>query len=596
MKRIWSRMSFLWPLFLGAAIALGLIIYDRLARAQEAPKQQPAAAKAQPATKIVAPVLLHNELNAVTWVYVALLAYEEPVRPYMRFAVLPPYADATWHDPMNVAVNLAAGHAGVLIKADLHADGWLMAWNLLDLAGGDPAKYERLKGVWDELAVRESKFHVPDITVEQVKVGKDVKETKHNIARLAPHLGEALARHATEPEKSQRVDALVTAITNSTGAIYPADFLLEQLLTSVRGKYPEFIQLDFKLAEGDKRTPIQALLQSRGYFTENSKLGKGDRAIILIQSDVTGKTRIIWVVYGTHSELPCILTFDISDQRSRVANDQFFRNVVNFDPFTDASEIFVPKRNGLYDYILTDGKGNFQRVAPPNIVCDYTKPDGFTHELEMGMSCVACHFGNSGFNVARNDWEILLRSDFNYEFDRSYIDKAGKKAIYSKTELVDFLTHRYARPIYEADDLIGRAERDFVKTISSITHYEVKAPPEPNAVQQVGKKIIEIYHNYRYRRIGPEQICLELGVKVAPEQAVAVLQQLVPAPPKGKPEDVMISLVRAGASIKRDDMDAIYAEMARRAVITRPTLFKEVKKDANANTRVDRFGVYAIAG
>lgn len=506
--------------------------------------------------------LLHTELDAVGWTLDALLKYPANRRHLMRFVYVPAWGDAEWIGATDSAVNMAAGHSTVLVRGDVHAGGWLLAYDLERLAGGNLDILKRLVQTWDELAVREARFHVPELNLEK---------RKNKAALLAPHLQEAIAQHATKPEKSERLDVLVTDLTKSTGAIYPADFLIEQLLTSVRGKYPEFRQIDFEVKQF---TPLQALLKKRGFFFEQSSDAAADKGAILLISDITFKNRVIVTTYGLLSRQPAVLTFDTKDLRTRAA-EQFARNLIEYQNFSDASEIFIPMPNGLVEYVLADAKGNITRVAPPDVAADHTKPAGATHELEMGMSCVMCHFPDGGYKLRRNDLELLVGSDTDFlGDDLSFTDRQGKKVTLSFQQAVAVVASRFGEPIYEADGILGRTERDFARAIDALTEYEVKADG-PGVVQQLGVKLREIYHGYRFQAIDAQRACLELGVRVAKEQASAVLRQLVPPPPAGGREDILIGLLRAGASIKRDDMDSIHVEMARRALVTRPTLIPE---------------------
>lgn len=532
----------------------------------------------QPAAPVVpaAPQIevLHNELDAVGWVFDAITKYSEADQPYIRFVYLPPWADPEWLGVMDFAVNAACGQTSLLHKGDRHAGGWLLAYNL-KLYAPSPAQLARLVATWDSLAVNEPRFHLPQTNVVEIVVqqnGKPIRQkVSKTVAILAPHLQAALAKHATNPEKSERIDVLVASLTRSTGAIYPADFLLEQLLTSLRGKYPEFRQIDFKV---EKATPLQVEFSKRGFFLEQSLDQRGEKGALLLVSGVTGKSRVIVTVYGIQSRQPLAATFDFKDNRIR-PDQQFIRNVIEFQPLADASEIFIPLPNGLIEYVLADAKGNIQRAAPPDVVADSTKPDGHTKELEMGMSCIICHSPQSGYKTARNDMELLLGADTDFfGEDFFYTDRAGKRTPLTREEAVALVAGRFGERIDEPDGVLGRARRDFSRAVVALTGYEIKGG-EPGPAEQLGAKIKEIYHDYRYRVIDAERACLELGVKVPPGQGRAVLKQLVPPPAAGGREDILISLLRNGAEIKRDDLDPIYGEMARRAVATRPAFAKK---------------------
>jgi len=501
------------------------------------------------------PEKLHTEADAVAWAFAALSSYPEADRPYMRFVYLRPWHNAETIGVVDFAINAAASHSPVLQRGDRHAGGYLLAYNLARLAP-DPLVREQLVATWDSLSPRDAVFHVPAANI--IDDGRS--------AFLAPHLQAALAVHASDSDKSQRVDVLVAQLTESPGAIYPADFLVEQLLTSARGKYPEFRQMAFTVADG---TPFGQRLFRAGFFRSESRDRFGEKGAMLLTSGVTGKARVVLTSYGVASRLPLAVTFDFRDAKTR-PDQQFVRNLVNFEPLSDASEAFVPMPNGLVEYVLADAKGNLQRVAPSDVVADSTKPDGHTKELEMGMSCVLCHAVDHGYRTARNDMELLLGSDVDYFGDEFTV--SGR--VLTRAEAVALVASRYGERIDEPDGVLGRARRDFIRAIDALTDYEVTVDG-PTSVQQLGLKLKSIYHDYRYRLIDAERACIELGVRVSPEQAAATLRQLVPPPTNGGQEDIVIALLRNGASIKRDDFDAIYAEMARRAVDNRVLIFKE---------------------
>lgn len=541
------------------------------------------AAQPAPVTKIE---LQHTEADAVGWAFAALAAYPEAEQKYIRFVYLPPWADPDWIGALDFAVNAACSHTRLLHRADRHAGGWLLAYNLERLAPGP--ELPQLVATWDSLAVDESRFHVPSVNVTEVPITVDpaslgprtkkafsaeiqTRRVETKIALLAPHLQEALAKHVTDSTKSQRLDVLVTQLSSSTGGIYPADFLLEQLLTSLRGKYPEFRQMAFKTTGA---TPFQTLLAKRGFFFERSRDLSGDKGALLLISGVTGKGRVVMTSYGISSRQPMAVTFDFKDSTVR-PDRQFIRNLIEFDALADAKESFVPMPNGMIEYVLADARGDLQRSAPPDVVADSTKPDGHTKELEMGMSCVLCHASQDGYRTARNDMEFLLGSDTDFFGDAlGYTTADGKTVALTRAEAVAIVAGRYGERIDEPDGVLGRARRDFIKTVDLLTDYEVKADG-PTSVARLGEKIKEIYHGYRYRTIDAERACVELGVRVPAGQGLATLRKLVPPPPSGQPEDVVIALLRNGATIRRDDFSAVYVEMARRAMVNRNTLVEK---------------------
>ena len=612
--------------------------------AHVATQQQPPKPKQpqpiQPAQQPTAPIeVKHTEADSVGWAFDALLKYPADAQPFIRFVYIPPWADPEWLGVMDFAVNTACNQTRTLHRGDVHAGGWLLAYDLSRFATGK--QLESLLETWDSIAVNDPYFHVPAINqvvptkaktvtkpvtktvavektveetcehckgsgrlkitytdgtvktekcyhckgvgheertvtvqtevVEQVATEVDTKPVEQDDAAaiLAPHLQEALARHVTDPSKDQRVDVLLTQMTASSGGIYRADWMLEQLLTSVRGKYPEFRQLDFD-GGGDKQTPLQFHLAQRGFSVEQALEARGEKGALLLISNVTGKSRVVLATFGVSSRTPLVSTYDYKDSSTR-PDEQFIRNLVQFDALHDAAELFVPLQNGLIEYLLTDDKGNFQRTAPPDVVADSTKPDGYTKELEMGMSCVLCHSDSNGYKTAANDMDLLLGADVDFFGDELTVNIGGKKQTLTREEVVDLVVGRYAERIDEPDSILGRSRRDYMQAVAKLTDYTIQADG-PSIVGQLGLKIKEIYHGYRYKRIDATLVCRELGVEVGDAPSTDVLTRLVPPVEAGGQEDILVALLRNSAIIKRDDFEAIYGEMARRAVLTRNSI------------------------
>ena len=464
----------------------------------------------------------HTEADAVGWALDALGKYPEERRPFIRFVYIPYWGDQEWIGVMDYAMNAACSQTRTLQFSDKHAGGWLLGYDLSQFASGEQLTY--LVQTWDSLGVEDPYFHVSKVNTEGPPT-----------VVLAPHLASKIATNVTNPENSQRVDVLVTQLTGSTGGIYRADFLIEQLLTSAKGKYPEFRQTG---------TSLKELLGKRGFFFEQSRDLSGEKGALLLASDITGKSRVILTTFGLASRQPLAITFDFKDARTR-PDQQFIRNLITFDPFVDAKEALVPMQNGLWEGILADGKDAIQRVAPPDVVSDFTKPDGHTKELEMGMSCFLCHFNQDGYKTVRNDMDFLLHSDVD---------------IIGTNEEIATISGRYGENLDDPDGILNRARRDFVKSVAIITTPHLKLAEGQSPVQRLGEKLKDIYHTYRYRLIDAERACLELGVR---EGNVAKLKELVPR--SEGVEDVTIGLLRNGAKIKRDDFEAIYVEMARRS-------------------------------
>ena len=526
-----------------------------------------------------------TEADAVAWAFSALASYPDAVRPTIRFVWLPPWATLEWHGALDFAVNASASQARTLHRGMQHAGGYLLAYDLSRLASGK--QLARLIELWDGLAIRDPYFHISQVNVEQIscsRCGGDgklsvssgrssscpdcsgtgrVTSQGKQVAILAPHLESALAVNAADPQRSERIDVLVTQLTRSTGAIYRADWLIEQLLTSDVGLYPEFRQIDF--ADG-----LDKHLAKRGFSRQQAIDVGGEKGCFLERSGVTGKQRIILAFYGPGGRTPAIQTFDLADANVR-PQDQFIRNLVNFENKSDASEVFVPLPNGLVEYLLTDGEGVFQRTAPDVIVSDSTKPDGFTSRLEMGMSCVICHHVDQGYKTAKNDLDYLFGSDIDFAGEDISTLRRGEQIVLARQEIVDLVVSRYAEGLLGGDNILARARRDYETAIARITDYQITAEGQ-TPVQRVGEQIRQIYHGYRYAQIDATRTLLELGVVTDGGDPLAVLSQLVPPPPAGTEEDVQIGLHRAGLKLNRSSFEAIYSDLAARSALTRQDL------------------------
>ncbi|MGC3968952.1 MAG: hypothetical protein QM775_16745 [Pirellulales bacterium] len=356
-------------------------------------------------------------------------------------------------------------------------------------AAGD--ELAQLVATWDGLAADDPRYHVPSVNVTNAG-----GEAAQPVAILAPHLQAAMAKHVTDDTKSQRVDVMVAQLTASTGAIYSADFLLEQLLTSVRGKYMEFRQFP----KGGDFTPLQTLLARRGFFTEQSRDLRGDRGALLLRSDVTGKQRVVMTFPGLATPRPLAVTFDPVDGRTR-PSEQFLRNLIAFEPFSDASELLIPMLNGLIEFGLADGRGALQRFAPPDVVADTTKPAGHTQQLEAGMSCILCHAPQRGYRTARNDMALLLGSDTDFfGHAQTYKRRDGTVVELEPNEAVAIVTGRFGERIDEPENVLGRARRDYVAAVDALTDYKPSGDGK-SSVEFLGESIKAIYHGYRYQSI-----------------------------------------------------------------------------------------------
>lgn len=558
---LWSYMALFSYALMGRV--------DNLFAQEIGPENDPQA-KPVPAVEFT-----HTEIQGIGWAFEALLQYPESERPFIRLVYMPPWATEDWITALDYAVNSACGQGPQLVKADIHSGGWILAYNLRALAPKEEQTL-RLAKVWDSIANRDSVFHIPSTNLDKTA-------EKQNIVVLAPHLQAALAIAAKdmgkEKKEGKRIDELLIDFTNSPGAIYPAEFLVEQLLTSVKGKYPEFRQIEFRVKDKDV-TPLENELRKHGFDVKRSRQLYANKSALIQVSDITGKNRIVETVPGLAGYRPLVSTFDTNDARIR-PDEAFVRNPLEFDTVFDAQEIFEPIENGLIAFLLTNNKGEFQRVAPPNVVADWRKPDGHTKELEMGMSCIVCHTPGDarGYLHVRNDFEKLINSGADY-FGDNFTYKNGLKI--SRQEALAIFIGRYSERIDDENGILGRARQDYEKAILAL--YPQDGKIRPNPVESLGETVRQIWHGYRYRKLDAQLVCLDMGIKLEkPETAAKVLRSLIPATKPGETEDVLIPLLKNGLQIDRDAYNGIRPEIARRAVLTRPVIEEQYRKRAGVD-------------
>jgi hypothetical protein len=505
----------------------------------------------------------------------ALLQYDQVDWPYIRFVYLPHYADPEWPGVMNVAINSAASHSARLVPARVFEGGYLLGVNLADLAP-EPVQRAKLISTWDSLAVKDSVFHVPAMNLDEKYGGR--------VALLAPHLGVAIAQHATDREKDERLDVIVAQLTQSTGAIYPYEFLLEQLMDSKRGEYLSFRQIKLS-TEGI--TPLQQLCKNRGFFLEQSIDGLGEKADLILISQVTGKGRVALAVYGVLGRTPMFITYDFKDSNVRPENQQV-RNLINFVQDADGHEVFVPMENGLIEFVIANADGNILRAVPPDIAIDSTIPDGHTKELTTS-SCISCHYRHDMYQPSTDDLDHLLVSNTNFLGDDPFRkNRKGDIIKLSKHEALEIVISRFAEPLDDPDGVMGRARRDYLRAVSRLTDYNV-GEGQPSAVVRFGEKYTEILHRYRYASIDATRALEELSVTVPAGRQREVIRMLVPAPPLGAVDDVVIGMLREGAVIKREDMEAIRGDLALRALGNYAAILELNKEDQDDASDDDPF-------
>jgi len=466
--------------------------------------------------------------EAVGWALADLAVLPELDRITTRYVWIPPWGDDKWVSAMDFAVNTAASHALVIKLGQPIANGWMIRYDLGQLAGGK--QLDTLRSVWDGLASQDPYFHVPQV----------VSGVKQIV--LAPHL---------QPQEA----VALAGLSLSTGAIYRADWLLAKMLSTRQGgKYYDFLQIP-RTATKEGLTPQQEWLLSLGYDEKASLQRNGIQRVITRRSGVTFNARRTDVFTGIGRNGPlAAITHDISDEDIE-PNKHPLRNLLDFDD--TGREIIVMKPNGTLAFALTNNQDQFVDFVPGNIAGDTTIPDPHSDRLQPARSCISCHGPFDGYQPVTNDVAKLITGRLDVFGDKSGKDLTPKQA-------VDILAGFYADDINAPDAPLGIARRKY-----SATCYRLFGPINPftdnvatSPVQLISSKVTEIIHGYLYDPVTPERACLESGLLVEPGKGVAGLDHLLGERVPGTPADPLAGFLRDGLDINRSDFEYIAPDMA----------------------------------
>lgn len=236
------------------------------------------------------------------------------------------------------------------------------------------------------------------------------------------------------------------------------------------------------------------------------------------------------------------------------------RTLIGFK-FAASEGIFVSPV-GLHWFLLWDGDGKIQEVAPQSVVAADGYRDRFgnrsphSKELQPAISCIKCHWAiddSDGWKPLRNDVLALNRRGLVPIAD---LDLRGR----SVREVRDKLVALYKG---EPDKLVTRARDDLDEAV-----LRVSGGPWPRAENQrisdvrlAGQRLVTVYEQYNYEPVDASIALYELGI-VPPrnhKDAVAVFNKAVPPTPGGLLEDVAIGSIQDGLYINRYDWAVSYA-------------------------------------
>lgn len=409
-----------------------------------------------------------GEGQAIASVVDSISRTRAAARPSLRFVWLPPgILSLDEHKAeIDLAMNLALGKRNRIVRG-VRVGDQVLGYNLRQF----DSQYEHIAEVWDSLALDDPVFHVP-----RSVSGLDTPV-------LSPAMG------AYTDIDGNRLDVFAAELCKSTAPVLEARFLLEQMLGP---KYYDFRQIKV----GDD---LHKLMRSRGYSTGEASY---QRANLLLRSGVTGDQRVIGAYQGLVTSVAATVTYDLLDGTDE-PEKQFVRNLDTFEEINEGSEIFMPLRNGLIEFVLADGNGKVVDEAPYNLAVDTTIPRGHDTTLIPAISCIACHTIADGKGMYR-----------------SFINEFPFLPIASKNR--ELLEDTFGETLDTSDGVLGQARREYEVAVRQITDEDLN---------EVHQSLVDIIRTYRYGIIDKEQAMLELGFDPAdiplhvvddPEVALAI--------------------------------------------------------------------------
>jgi len=366
--------------------------------------------------------------------------------------------------------------------------------------------------------------------------------------------GKVLLVMAFAPHLPQEITQL-SVLLNSKAPVLRADWMLVKMLTTVDGgQYYNFAGIERNPKQG---TAQAAFLASVGADEKKSQQLSGDQRAAMFRSEVTGKPRRIDVFRGVAGRSGTGLvsvTHDVKDGDVG-ANQNPLLSILRFND--RAREVIAEKNNGLHIYALFDAFGRLQDEVPPNIAADATIPRPHTQRLEPARGCIVCHGPDDGWKRFGNDIATLLTARNGNRFD--VIDDLAENKL-TTDQLLDRLAGLYAA----GDDLNRKMQRG--RDDYAIAVWRATGGMEPAAA---AAGIGSVFDAYRYQQVGADGACLELGYRVAPENASQAINWLLPPLPAAadgvSPEDGRIAALKAGIKINRGEWEQVYADAQVRA-------------------------------
>lgn len=486
--------------------------------------------------------------------------------PFIRYLWVPPWGDISWHQVNSFVLNSTASRVATIQLPDAAANGWLIVWDLRKLAP-DPHDLAGLIAVWDSFAINDPHFHV------HLPAGKtaatwqhswiDGKSYKARIFVPAPHVTPAYQ--------------LLEQSTHSFAPLLRADYFLRKAIsTQEDGRYYHLMGF----IQHGKRLNRAEILKQVGLDILLSRRVEGDRRAAVFSSDLSDKPRTAEQVQGaigTASIVYDIFKEDIDPRRHPIYE------LIDFVDRSRGQELIYELPNGLFGFVLFDGKGELVDVAPPNLVGDHHAAIPGTYELFPAIGCIRCHGPVGGVQPMRNDvLDLLVDGDRG---DIDYLDE-----IFGKKDRAEFVAR--VSGLYAASDKFKNTadlrRLNYADAVWRATN-GMNVRGKENVTEKCFAATSAQYADYWYTRgigkpaVSPERACLELGWKVPDGSGAAVLRRLMP---KGRKDvlidgyavefaDPALGALKRNKSVRRQDWDRVIAYAA---MLSSPDYQNSLKK------------------
>ncbi len=452
------------------------------------------------------------------------------------------------HAAVAYTLNSTWSHSVVDVYPKVLGKGELVAIDLRLCAPDDKTEYDRLRLLWEKLAVKEPYFHVPGKYKQTVAPYKDKAGKEINFRWVdgfveAPYLGQGIYD--------------LEQATGSYAPILRADYWMVRSLDAANGG----IYYEIRGLEAGK-TKLEDYLVSRGASKEQAQRLRADEKAVFV-SEVTDKPRAVTMFPTSSTRLTtglgvAAITDDIFDE----TDDAEFDPMRNFlESKTDGHEVFVTTPSGWLEFTLFNGKGELVREAPPNLVADRRIPEPHTPRLQGGISCIRCHGPKEMWQPFTNEVSAMLSKQLNV-----YGELNTKSSQY---DVLQRLAGLYSGDLSE---ILVQARNGAAKRTFAVMKMQ---PAEAAAA------LSNTYNDYVFKRVGAKTACFELGIVVPEDDTLGVqtfknsvppLERVFDDPVIGRLQVEFLDIDRKanrGLTLTRRQFELVYADAMSRVIAAR---------------------------